>query len=262
MKHKYSSKERRNKMLEVLRSQKKIMVADMAEFFEVSEVSIRNDLQYLEEKQLLLRVKGGAVNVNASSEYDDLSIGKKQQSHAEEKRIIGAVASDYIQDGETIILDSGTTTLEIAKNLDKFTNLTIITNGINVAEELARYDKFSVIVLGGYMRSVSLSTVGMTAESTLKNYYVDKLFLGVDSFNIDKGFTTPNAEEASLNRTMIECAKDVIAVFDSSKLEKRSFAYIAGMDKVHCIITDSGIPAESRERIERAGIELVIADNK
>jgi DeoR family transcriptional regulator of aga operon len=262
MKHKYSSKERRNKMLEMLRGQKKIMVTDMAEFFEVSEVSIRNDLQYLEEKQLLLRVKGGAVNVNASSEYDDLSIGKKQQSHAEEKRIIGAVASDFIQDGETIILDSGTTTLEIAKNLDKFTNLTIITNGINVAEELARYDKFSVIVLGGYMRSVSLSTVGMTAESTLKNYYVDKLFLGVDSFNIDKGFTTPNAEEASLNRTMIECAKDVIAVFDSSKLEKRSFAYIAGMDKVHCIITDSGIPAESRERIERAGIELVIADNK
>jgi Transcriptional regulators of sugar metabolism len=262
MKHKYSSKERRNKMLEMLRGQKKIMVTDMAEFFEVSEVSIRNDLQYLEEKQLLLRVKGGAVNVNASSEYDDLSIGKKQQSHAEEKRIIGAVASDFIQDGETIILDSGTTTLEIARNLDKFTNLTIITNGINVAEELARYDKFSVIVLGGYMRSVSLSTVGMTAESTLKNYYVDKLFLGVDSFNIDKGFTTPNAEEASLNRAMIECAREVIAVFDSSKLEKRSFAYIAGMDKVNCIITDSGISAESSERIERAGIKLVIADNQ
>lgn len=249
-------------MLEMLRAQKKIMVTDMSELFQVSEVSIRNDLQYLEEKQLLLRVKGGAVNVNAANEYDDLSIGKKQQSHVAEKQIIGQVAAEFINDGETIIIDSGTTTLEVAKHLDLFNDLTIITNGINVAEELARYDKFSVIVLGGYMRSVSLSTVGMTAESTLKNYYVDKLFLGVDSFNIDKGFTTPNAEEASLNRTMIECAKEVIAVFDSSKLEKRSFAYIAGMDKVHCIITDSGIPQESRERIERAGIKLVIADNQ
>ncbi|MCI2082969.1 MAG: DeoR/GlpR family DNA-binding transcription regulator [Bacteroidales bacterium] len=259
MKRTCSSKERRSKILNILRDKRKITVAEMASLFQVSEVSIRNDLQFLEEKELLLRVKGGAVNINTANESEDIAITKKQQSHSDEKRIIGKVASEFIKEGETIIIDSGTTTLEVAKNLEKFNNLTIITNGINVAEQLAQYDRFSVIVLGGYMRSVSLSTVGMTAESTLRNFFVDKLFLGVDSFNLEKGLSTPNAEEASLNRAMIDCAKEVIAVFDSSKLEKRSFAFIAAMDKINVIITDNGISEEYREKIEHAGINLIIA---
>ena len=240
----------------MLREQKKIMVADLASFFHVSEVSIRNDMEYLEGKQLLIRVKGGAVNVNPGNEFEDIPIDNKQLSHSPEKQAIGKFAAGFIKDGETIILDSGTTTLEVAKNLGHLNNLTIITNGINIAEELARYDKFSVIVLGGYMRSVSLSTIGMSAESTLRNYYVDKLFLGVDSVNLEKGLTTPNAEEASLNRTMIDCAKEVIAIFDSSKLDKRSFAFISKIDAIDVIVTDDNIADDSREKIERAGIKL------
>ena len=256
MNQKISSKERRNKMLEMLREQKKIMVTDLASYFHVSEVSIRNDMEYLEDKQLLIRVKGGAVNINLGNEFEDLSIDSKQRSHSTEKQAIGKYAANFIKNGETIILDSGTTTLEVAKNLGHLNNLTIITNGINIAEELAKYDKFSVIVLGGYMRSVSLSTIGMSAESTLRNYYVDKLFLGVDSVNLEKGLTTPNAEEASLNRTMIDCARQVIAIFDSSKLDKRSFAFIAKIDAIDVIVTDDKISEESRGQIDRAGITL------
>ena len=236
------------------------MVTDMAELFGVTEVSIRSDLQYLEDKQLLIRIKGGAININAANDFEDISISNKRLSHSPEKQAIGKLAACFIKDGETIILDSGTTTLEIAKNLSDFNNLTIITNGINIAEELAQYDKFSVIVLGGYMRSISLSTIGMSAESTLKNYYVDKLFLGVDSVNLEKGLTTPNAEEASLNRTMIDCAKQVIAVFDSSKLDKRSFAFISNIDKIDVIITDNKISDASREQINRIGIKLFTAN--
>lgn len=259
MKRKYSSKERKSLIIEMLREKNRIMIADLTNKFGVSEVSIRKDLADMEEKKLLLRVKGGAVNIH-QYDMDDISIMYKQQKHVEEKQLIGKLAASLINENETVIIDSGTTTMEIAKNLEQFDNLTIITNALNIAIYLSEFDKFSVIVLGGYMRSVSMSTVGMIAESSLSNFYCDKLFLGVDSFNVEKGLSTPNIEEASLNQAMLEAAKEVIAVFDSSKFERRSLAFISSLDKINTIITDDGISKENKEYIEKKGIKLLIAE--
>ena len=184
MKRKFSAEERRSLLLNQLKNEGKIYISDLIKQFDISEVSIRKDLAVLEERKLLLRVKGGAVNMHQSVDYDDMTISQKQGLHSREKQLMGKFAASIIKDGETVILDSGTTTMEIAKNLEGLNNLTIITNALDIAITLNNYDRFNVITLGGKMRSVSYSTVGMLAESALKNFYCDKLFLGVDSVSI------------------------------------------------------------------------------
>lgn len=260
MKRKYSTEERRSVILNKLHDEGRVNVVSLVEIFGVSEVSIRKDLAVLEERQLLVRVKGGAINIHQTEDFDDLSISSKQKIHSTEKRILGKFAASLIKENETIILDSGTTIMEVAKNLENFNNLTIITNALNMAITLNNYDRFSVIVLGGKMRSLSYSTVGMLSEYALKNFYCDKLFLGVDSFNIKDGLSTPNIEEASLNQAMIASAKEVIAVFDSSKFGKRGFAHISKLDRINTIVTDSNISEEYKQYIESAGIKLHIVN--
>ncbi|MBO4817777.1 MAG: DeoR/GlpR transcriptional regulator [Bacteroidales bacterium] len=260
MKRKYSAEERRSLLLNQLKNEGKIFISDLMKQFDVSEVSIRKDLAILEERKLLLRVKGGAVDMHQTGDYDDMSISQKQRMHSREKQMIGKFAASLIMDGETVIFDSGTTVMEIAKNLDSLNNLTVITNALDIAITLNKYSRFNVIALGGKMRSVSYSTVGMLAESALKNFYCDKLFLGVDSVSIKDGISTPNLEEASLNQAMINSAKEVIAVFDSSKLGRRSFVHIASLDKIDTIVTDSGISPDFKDYVEASGIKLHIVD--
>jgi len=254
-----NAKERRLQIIDLLRKEDKITIHDLSEQYNISEVSVRKDLTILEDKKLLIRVKGGAILANQNS-FIDVPIINKQQIHINEKKLIGIKAASLIKDNDTIIIDSGTTTLEVAKNLKSFNNLTIITNGINTASCLAEYDRFSVIVLGGYLRHESLSTIGMQAESTMKAHFCDKLFLGVDSCNFQKGLSTPNSEEARLNQIMIEAADEVIAVLDSSKFEKKSFSLIAPLTSIDTIVTDSGITKETKDYIEKLGITLYIAD--
>ena len=231
MKRKYSIEERRSKILNMLHTDGRVFVEQLVETFDVSEVSIRKDLAVLEERKLLVRVKGGAIILHQTDDFDDMSISSKQRLHAREKQLIGKYAASMIHDGERIIFDSGTTTMEVAKNLEGFNHLTIITNALDIAITLNNYNRFTVIVLGGTMRAVSHSTVGMISESALKNIFCDKLFLGVDSISIKDGLSTPSLEEASLNQAMIGAAKEVIAVFDSSKFGRRTFAHIASLDK-------------------------------
>lgn len=260
MNRKYSTEERRSIILNNLRDSGRVNVYDLVETFGVSEVSIRKDLAILEEKKLLVRVKGGAINIHQSSEFDDMPVSQKQRLNAHEKEMLGKYAAQTIKDGETIILDSGTTTMEIAKNLDNFKHLTIITNAIDITIVLNKYERFNVILLGGNLRSLSMSTVGSLAEYALKNFYCDKLFLGVDSFSIKDGISTPNIEEASLNQLMIDSAKEIIAIFDSSKFGRRSLAHITSIEHVNTIITDDGITPDYREYIESTGTKLEIVE--
>lgn len=195
--------------------------------------------------------------------------GREQGGHADpqqavfntrEKQAIGRVAATLIEENDTILLDSGTTTLEIARNLHKFQRLTIITNSINIAAELLGYKRFNIILLGGNLRGASQSTVGPIAEMNLKVFYCDKLFLGVDSFNIECGLSTPNIEEANINQMMLSMSKRVIAVFDSSKCNKRSFAFIAPVDKIDVVVSDSNLPANIRNQLRSMQIKVYAAE--
>jgi len=235
------------------------MVSELVKRFSVSEVTIRKDLEQLEKKNLLIKVRGGAIRIPKKGNFQDLDVDIKRLENYTAKQKIGKAAMKLINEKETIILDSGTTTYEIAKNLNNFQNLTILTNAIDIAALLNSYKKLKVIVPGGVIRTESYSIGGQFAEAFLTNFYCDKLFLGVDSFDIEKGLSTPNLEEASINKVMISIAKEVIAVADSSKFNKPGFALIAPTSAVHTVVTDSNLPEEIRLELIQKGIKVIIA---
>jgi DeoR family transcriptional regulator of aga operon len=247
---------RRVIILEKLDKDGQVNVPQLSKELKVSEVTIRNDLIRLEQKNMLIRARGGAIKIDRVGL--DFTLSDKNKQHFEEKKRIGKAAAGLVEDGDTIILDSGTTTMEIARNLLNVNNLTVITNALNIANQLADHQKANVIIPGGFLRKNSLSLVGGAAEENFKNYFCDKLFLAVDGFNTTHGLSTPNVEEAHLNRVMIEISKQVIVVADSSKFHKRSFAFISPITDVDVVVTDAEIPAEDRKKLENAGVKLII----
>lgn len=149
--------------------------------------------------------------------------------------------------------------MEITKHLSRFTHLTIISNAVNIAVALAEMKNTDVIIPGGILRRNSLSLVGSAGEENFQNYFCDKLFLAVDGINATHGLSTPNVEEAHLNKMMIKIAKKVIVVTDSSKFLKRSLAVIAPISKVDILVTDSGISSKDQNELEDAGVQVIIA---
>ncbi|PSR56247.1 DeoR/GlpR transcriptional regulator [Adhaeribacter arboris] len=254
---KKSTVKRRAFILEKLETDGQVDVNTLSSELQVSEVTIRNDLSKLEEKNMLIRARGGAIKLDRVG--IDFALSDKNKQHYEEKKNIGQAAAQLVEEGDTIILDSGTTTLEIAKNLQKFTDLTVITNALNVANQLAEHKNANVIIPGGFLRKNSLSLVGSTAEESFRNYFCDKLFLAVDGLSTTHGLSTPNVEEAHLNRIMIQISKKVIVVADSSKFLKRSFAFIAPITEIDVVVTDAGILLEEQKKLENMGIQVIIA---
>ena len=253
-----STVERRKSILQQIGEKGQVMVHELSRDFDVSEVTVRNDLEQLEKKNLLIRARGGAIKPGSGVSFD-YRISEKDKLHYEEKSRIGKKAAELIIDHDTIIIDSGTTTMEISKNLGQLTDATIICNALNITNHLLQYAQLNVIVPGGYLRRNSHSLVGPLAERNLQNLAVDKVFIGVDGFDTKLGIYTPNLEEAYLNEIMIRIAREVIVVADSSKFQRRSLAYICGLDKIHTVVTDSGISDEDRKHLEDAGIRLILA---
>jgi DeoR family transcriptional regulator, aga operon transcriptional repressor len=254
-----STVNRRIKILELLKINGQVNVNELSESLGVTGVTIRNDLAKLEKKRVLIRARGGAIKLEQNNADEDYPLSDKQKKHLFEKREIGKRAAELIEDSNTIIIDSGSTTYELAKNLKKFNDLTVITNALNVATILAEYSNINVIVPGGMLKKNSLSLVGILAEKGFKDYFCDKLFLGVDGFDLDFGISTPNPEEAHLNQIMIEISKEVIVVTDSSKFQRRGFAFIAPVNKINTVVTDKGILPENKNKLESLGVKVIIA---
>ena len=255
----FTTNERRADILQLLNQKNRVMVDELSKKYDLSEVTIRKDLEALKQRNLIFRIRGGAIKIPSTNfDVNDARIEAKKLFHYKQKKSIGEKASTLINENETIILDSGTTTMEIAKNLSKFQHLTIVTNAIDIALEVSKYNKFNVILLGGHLRESSLSTVGPLAESALKVCYCDKLFLGVDSFNLKEGISTPNIEEANINQTMITMAKETIAVFDSSKFNKRSFAFISKVTDIDAIVTDDDTPHNIVTELKAKGVTVYL----
>jgi DeoR family transcriptional regulator, aga operon transcriptional repressor len=247
--------DRRVYIIDKLNSSGQVDVSTLSKELEVSEVTIRNDLEKLEEKNILIRARGGAIKLDRVS--TDFSISDKHKQHSEEKKRIGKAAAQFILDGETIILDSGTTTMEIVRNLPKTISLTVISNALNIANQLSEHPDVNLIIPGGLLRKKSLSLVGSAAEESFRNFYCDKLFLAVDGIDTTYGLSTPNLEEAQINRVMISISKQVIVVTDSSKFHKRCLAFISPLNNIDMVITDSGILPEDKTRLENSGIKVV-----
>ncbi|MET3107790.1 DeoR family transcriptional regulator of aga operon [Oxalobacteraceae bacterium GrIS 2.11] len=255
--HKLMIEERRRQIREMVEAKGSVTVDELAEHFAISKVSIRSDLRALDTQGALVRSRGGALVIR---DGEDLPINIKENLHRAQKVRIAEEAVKQIVDGETIILDSGSTTAEIAKLIRgmKFTSINVITNALNIAVLLANTPHVNLVMPGGVLRANSFCLSGPQAEHALDGLYADRLFLGVDSIDPEIGLMTPHLLEAQLNAQMIKISRKVIAVTDSSKLMRRNLSVIARMDQIDTLITDKAAPANLVDLFTATGVEVIL----
>jgi DeoR family transcriptional regulator of aga operon len=248
------SEERRREILELLQTDGRVLVSDLAKRFRTSLITIRKDLEVLHHQGELERTHGGALPMKTGA-LKDRSLQEKERMHRREKLRIAEAAAHMIRQGQVIILDSGTTTTAIARACRHFKSLTIVTNATNIAAELAD-TPVEVILTGGVLRKNSFSLVGPLAEESLRKLSADLLFLGVDGFDVRYGLTTPNLLEARVNRAMAESARRTVVVCDASKFGRRSLSLILPTSAVHETITDKGISMHDLKALRKADVEV------
>ena len=255
-----STVERRSEIVKQVEDKGNVSVKELSEKYDISTVTIRNDLNDLSRTGLVVRQRGGAVASNRLTK--ELTITEKHKKNHKVKVALGKYAASFIEDNDTIILDSGTTTEEVANYINDVENLTVMTNGLNIASQLARVEGCEVFLLGGHLRKKSMSFYGPDAETKLQNYNFNKVILGVDGVDISRGLSTHYEPEAMFNRVMCKNAEQIIAVTDSSKFGRRSLHSIIALTEVDILVTDSQLDIEYQEEIRRLGIDLHLVDCK
>lgn len=253
--------ERKMQIASLVFEKKVVTVAELTEMFGVSEMTIRRDLSQLKKEGLLVRTYGGAMvpsGVNSESPFEIRS-----REAVKQKRLIGKAAAELISSGECIGIDVGTTTLMVAKEIKKSQQLlTVLTSSLPVLNELVGCRGIEVICTGGILRERDKSFVGHIADMALKEFILDKVFIGVAGVSVENGLTAYNMDDALVKRTLISRAREVIIVTDSSKFGRSMFATICDLNKVHCVVTDSGIPDDYADLFEREGVKVVLADRR
>ncbi|MCL2057733.1 MAG: DeoR/GlpR family DNA-binding transcription regulator [Oscillospiraceae bacterium] len=233
------AEERRERILLLLKENSKLLVPELCAYFKVSPATIRNDLRDLETAGKLKRTHGGAIPVGKSS--FELNSSQKEVSSQNEKRRIASKAATFIEDGDTIALDTGTTTLELAKQITNRQDLSVVTNDLVIASYLENNSNTNVILLGGMLRKGFHCTVGPAVQSQLSEYSVDKVFMAANAISLEKGFTTPGIDMAEVKKSMMSIASQVFFLIDSSKFGRITFIRFAGLGDTDKIITDEGI---------------------
>jgi DeoR family transcriptional regulator, aga operon transcriptional repressor len=246
--------ERRRRICELLREEGRVTVEALATRFGTSQVTIRADLSTLESAGALTRTHGGALSVPDTDQPLDV----KQLQHRAEKLRIAAAAAALIEDGETIVLDSGTTTAEIARRIRtlELKSINVITNALNIAALLIDVPSVRLIVPGGILRRESNSLSGPMAESALASLQANRLYLGADAVDPQLGVMTPHLAEAELNAQMIAISQQVVVVADSSKFMRRNISLIARPEQLHLLITDRAAPPDAIEQLRARGVEV------
>jgi len=247
--------DRQRKIIEILERQGSVKVSDLAKYFNVSRVTIRRHLDLLSEQMPVIRVRGGALSNKKGTSYEP-DYDAKTEKYLEIKQKIGRLAASLVSSGETLIIDSGTTTWHVASSLMGKGNLTVVTNDLKISLLLASTSDISVYIVGGEIRPYIFSSFGISAEEYMKNFNVNKLFLATDSIDIEKGITNANITESYLKQEMIRSAREVILVADSSKFDKVSFANVADFSVIDRIISDKKVPKKYRDLLLEKGIKL------
>jgi DeoR family transcriptional regulator of aga operon len=253
-----STVERRRIILEELHQNKQVSTSQLKMRFKVSEVTLRKDLHYLENRKLLIRSRGGAMIPIKVGE--DLSVDKRKVLNLVKKKSIARVAYSLFKQGDTIILDSGTTLMQLAMLLRDIKELTIITNALDIAVKISEVENLKIIVPGGIFRKKSYSLVGVNAVENFQMYRADKYFLSADGLTSD-GVFTANLEEGQIAKLIMSNAKENIILLDSSKFGRMGIINFAPLTKIHTLITDKNIPDEYYELLVDNGIKVIIADN-
>jgi DeoR family transcriptional regulator of aga operon len=254
-----------NELLELLAAQGQLQVEEAAKALGVSEATVRRDLDELASQQMLTRIRGGAV---AQGVTYDLPLRYKSERHPSEKQRIAAVAAGLVRPGQVTGLNGGTTTTEVARALATRPDLnsqvpppalTVVTNALNIATELAVRQHIKIVTTGGVARPQSYELTGPLATGVLEQVTLDVAILGVDGIDAVAGATAHHEGEASINRLMARQAAQVVIAADSSKVGRRAFARICTAREIDVLVTDAGIAAEDAARLEDAGVDVVTA---
>jgi DeoR/GlpR family transcriptional regulator of sugar metabolism len=244
--------ERQKIILQLIAERGSVTVADLCERLGVSDMTVRRDLVALEQASLLRRIHGGAVSARGRS-YEPPVLSRIQESHPE-KQAIGRFAAALVHEGNSIALDIGTTTLEMARHLSHLHDITVLTNSLPIANLLTDQPGIRLMLCGGILRPGEHSMIGPIAEDTFSKFFVDKAFLGIGGIDLDAGLTEYNLEDAAVKRHMIQNAQTRILLADSRKFGLKRFASVAPLTAVDEIVTDDGLDPACREKLVEAGI--------
>jgi DeoR/GlpR family transcriptional regulator of sugar metabolism len=247
--------ERLDKILALLERENRLVTKDLPGLLNTTSVTIRKDLAYLEQQGLLKRTHGGAIRTKKL--YPGLALNEKEKINLEEKRRIAKKAASLILKGDTIILDSGSTTSLIAKEIKHLQGITVITNAMNIANELMESD-IEVVLIGGSLLKKTSTLVGPLADAALRKVTADKLFMGVDGVDFEIGLTTPNIQEAETSRVMMNISGEVIVVVDSSKFGRRSLGVISRVSEIDRMITTRELTESEIEMLKSKDVEPII----
>ena len=251
------AEERKHMIVDLVNKNIKTTVNNLCEKFSVSPATIRNDLRELEEAGLLKRTHGGAIS-NIKANYEPNAY-QKEVEHVVEKKAIAKLAAQYVHEGDTIALDTGTTTFELAKLLVTHENLTVVTNDLQIAAFLERNGKANIIMAGGAVRRIFHCTAGQKAIDTLCDLNVDKTFLAANGVSIKRGISTPNIDTAHVKAKLVGLGDKVILLADSAKFDTSTFVKFADLKDIDLIITDSGVDLEYVETMRHMDVHIEMA---
>lgn len=247
--------ERKNEILSILQKEQSVLVADLSQKYKVTEETIRRDLDKLEKEGFVKKTYGGAVlNENTNM---DLPFKIRERANKFEKMTIARLVADRIQEGETLIMDSSSTSLMVAKNLKVFRNLTVITNSVEILLELSGCKGIKLICTGGNVRTSALSLGGKIAQEALGNFNVDKVIMSCKGIHMEKGVTDSNEFEADLKTIMAGCANEIIWAVDSSKFDRISFVKIQDLKAGDTVVSEKPVSEQWMRYFEEKKITFV-----
>jgi DeoR family transcriptional regulator of aga operon/DeoR family fructose operon transcriptional repressor len=249
--------ERREQIIALLGRNSRVSVADLSQRFNLSQATIRSDLDALAAQGVLVRTHGGAVAPDRSDL--ELSFDVRRRLYPMQKQRIGGAAAALVEDGEAIALDASTTALALASHIKERRELTVITNGLFVAMALLDTPGITVLMPGGFLRRDSVSLVGYEGSEFLEQFNFQKGFFGAKGLTLEEGLTDVNSDDVIAKRELVAHARQVIAIVDSGKWGRVGFASFASIDQVDCVITDKGAPLDMVAALREAGVDVVIA---
>jgi DeoR family transcriptional regulator of aga operon len=255
--HIMSARDRRHLTLEALAERGEVSVAELSREAGVSEMTIRRDLEALERERLLRRVHGGAVSAVSRGYEPPFALRAGRQPEAKER--IAAAAAELLSDGETVVVDVGTTTLALARALATASSLTVVTPSLRAVDVLAGNAELRVIVTGGIARPGELSLVGSVAEHAFAELHCDTVFLGAGGVDVDAGLTEFNLDDTRVKRAALASARRCVVLADATKLGKVAFAHICPLERADVLVTDSSADQDMLRRIRETGVEVITA---
>jgi DeoR/GlpR family transcriptional regulator of sugar metabolism len=253
------ARERQEHIVRIVEEHGRVRVGELATRFQVSAVTIRKDLLGLESDHRLIRTHGGAIAIDRRR--PELAFDIRERLQSDEKLVIGVAAAALVHDGESIVMDASTTALSVARQLKArggWSQLTVITNGLRLASELAGHPGIVVLMLGGRVRWEALSVVGQLGDGLFSRINVQKAFLGAAGFTPESGLADATDEEAQIKRSMVAAAREVIAIVDHTKWERAAFATFCPTDKISVVLTDQAAPDSMVQALTARGIEVRI----